>query len=260
MSITVRGETIVSGGTIGGSRTSVSDGLILHLDTANNRSYPGSGTTWNDLTSYQNNIIVSGSGSSPVPPTYSTEAAGCLYFNDNYSISSNYADFYAPINSSTLVTVETWCKLLEKAPPSGYPIIFGWQFYCMFLQSGVGLGYNTFSGDIYGISDASIDNLGLIGNWKHYVFVMRGDNSAYGTANKMYINGDNQSLSQISGTPNTSNINFNNGLGRIANSRRTGAPYYADALYSVFKVYNRELTQSEITQNYNALKNRFGIY
>lgn len=33
----------------------VTDGLVLYLDAANTKSYPGSGTTWNDLSGNGNN-------------------------------------------------------------------------------------------------------------------------------------------------------------------------------------------------------------
>ena len=35
------------------------DGLILHLDAGNNKSYPGSGTTWTDLSKENNHATLS---------------------------------------------------------------------------------------------------------------------------------------------------------------------------------------------------------
>lgn len=253
MSVIVRGKTIIRGGTTGnGPNPIVTNGLVLHLDSANNTSYPGSGNSWNDLTQYQSNATLVNS------PIYSSDVAGNLYFSGSVG-SNDRADFTASLGGSTLITVETWCNVVSTAT---FNFMFSWANgsggYQIFLYAGVGWGYNTGAGDVYGISQADVNNLNLIGNWAHYVFVMRGDNTAYGTTNKIYINGNKQSISQQVGTPFLSNINFGAGNGYIAVFSNP-TTYLSNTKVSVFKIYNRELTQSEITQNYNSLKGRFGL-
>lgn len=230
---------------------STTNGLILYLDAGNYLSYSGSGTTWNNLVDYQNNATLVNS------PIYSSDVAGNLYF-DGTSVPLNpYASFTGSLGGSTLITVETWCNVVSTV---NFNFMFSWASgYQVFLWQGVGWGYNTGNADLYGISQTDVDNLNLIGNWAHYVFVMRGDNAAYGTTNKIYINGNMQSISQQVGTPFLSNINFGAGNGYIAVfSNPTAHP--SNTKVSIFKIYNRELSQDEITQNYNTFKSRYGIF
>jgi hypothetical protein len=85
------------------------------------------------------------------------------------------------------------------------------------------------------------------------------------TNNKIYINKVNQTLSAQNGSAEIpSNRNFNSGYGNIGvyGPSSANSPGAATSLFWLgecgnFKIYNRELSASEITQNYNALKNRF---
>jgi len=163
----------------------------------------------------------------------------------------DYLDFYAPGLGNT-ATVEMWCKI-----GSGYSgkMFFGWLRYDVWCNGG-SIGYNTSSGDVYGISQATVNSLGIVGQWAHYVFEMRSDVSY--TNNKIYINSVNQTLSQQYGGENSSTRSFNNGYGRIA-LWRAGGTYHMPMNCAAFKVYNRALTTSEVLQNYNAQKKRFGL-
>jgi hypothetical protein len=76
------------------------------------------------------------------------------------------------------------------------------------------------------------------------------------TNNKIYINGEIQSLSQILGSENASKRNFNNGNGKI-NGWLSANNYFTPIDISQFKIYNRALTNQEIRQNYNATKKRY---
>jgi hypothetical protein len=223
-----------------GGPDGISDGLVLALDAANKVSYPGSGTSWYDLSGTNNSTLTNG-------PTFSGGNGGGIVFDGT----NDYVDFYAP-NLGTTTTVELWSKL-----GSGYSdkMIFGWNYYDVWCSSGT-MGYNTFQGDVYGISAATVSSLGLINNWKHYIFEMRSDVSY--TNNKIYVNTVIQSLSQQAGGEGSGNRNFNSGNGRIASTRGT-LDYFMSMTCAVFKVYNRALTAAEILQNYNDTKTRFGI-
>jgi hypothetical protein len=223
----------------------ITNGLVLYLDAKYKTSYPGTGTTWNNVSGVSGgtNTLVNG-------PVYSGTSGGTITFDGT----DDYADFNAP-NLGTTVTVEMWCKI-----GSGYSnkMFFGWDRYDVWCNGG-NIGFNTAASDLYGISSSSVSSLGLVNNWKHYVFEMRSD-VPY-TNNKIYINGTSQTLSQQIGTENASVRNFNNGNGRIAFWRNgSGAGTFNMPMEcAVFKVYNRSLTQNEINQNFNATKSRFGI-
>jgi hypothetical protein len=221
----------------------ITNGLVLYLDAKYKTSYPGTGTTWNNVSGVSGgtNTLVNG-------PVYSGTSGGTITFDGV----DDYADFNAP-NLGTTTTVEMWCKI-----GSGYSgkMFFGWNLYDVYCESG-NLGYNTSASDVYGISSSVVSSLGLVNNWKHYVFEMRSGVSY--TNNKIYINGVPQTLSQQLGSENVSRTNFNNGNGRIALWRATNSIYNMPMECAVFKVYNRALTQNEINQNFNATKSRFGI-
>jgi hypothetical protein len=219
----------------------VRDGLVLYLDAGNRRSYPGSGTSWTDVSGNGNNVTLTNG------PTFSSGNGGNIVFDGV----NDHANFFAP-NLGTTTTVEMWCNI-----GTGYSnnMFFGWLRYDVWCGSGH-LGYNTSNSDVYGISSTQVTNLQLVNNWKHYVFEMRSDVSY--TNNKIYINTVSQSLSQQAGSENTGNRTFNSGNGRIAGWRATNE-YFMPMNCSSFKVYNRALTAVEILQNYNATRSRFGV-
>jgi len=216
------------------------DGLVFALDAGNLISYIGRGTTTYSLTGSNSSTLTNGI-------TYSSGYGG----NWGFDGVDDYMNFTAP-NLGTTTTVEMWCKI-----GSGYDgkMFFGWLYYDVWC-GGANLGYNTAVGDVYGISSDDVSSLGLVDNWKHYVFEMRSDVSY--TNNKIYINGVSQTLSQQLGGENSGAINFNSGNGRIA-GWLVDTNYPMPMNCSIFKVYNRALTQQEINQNFIAYSSRFGI-
>jgi hypothetical protein len=217
----------------------VTDGLSLYTDAVNTRSYIGSGTTVNGLVSGIGLTLVNGVG-------FGT--TGTNYFildgtNDNITFSTP--------NPGTILSIELWAKI--KLFNGG--MIFGFNLYDVWTADGR-IGFNTAQGDQYGISSTQVTNLGLLNQWKHYVFEMRSD-VPY-TNNKIYINSQNQSLSQLLGSEDSSNRNFNSGNGRIS-SWLNDNNYNIPMDLAQFRVYNRALTSQEIVQNYNATKKRYGL-
>jgi hypothetical protein len=217
----------------------VTDGLSLYTDAVNTRSYVGSGITVNGLVSGIGLTLVNGVG-------FGT--TGTKYFildgtNDNIP-------FNIP-NVGTTLSIEMWARINSFS--NGMP--FGFDRYDVWANGGR-LGFNTAASDIYGLTSTQVTNLGLLSQWKHYVFEMRTDVSY--SNNKIYINGQNQSLSQVAGTENASLRNFNSGNGRISSWLFSDVFFIAMDL-AQFRVYNRALTSQEIVQNYNATKKRYGL-
>jgi hypothetical protein len=217
----------------------VTDGLSLYTDAVNTRSYVGSGTSVNGLVSGIGLTLVNGVGFG----TTSTKYFILDGTNDNIT-------FSIP-NPGTILSIELWAKI--KLFNGG--MIFGFSLYDVWTQNGA-MGFNTASSDQYGISSTQVTNLGLLNQWKHYVFEMRSD-IPY-TNNKIYINSQNQSLSQLLGSEGSSDRNFNNGNGRIS-SWLNNNNYNLPMDLGQFRVYNRALTSQEIVQNYNATKKRYGL-
>jgi hypothetical protein len=213
------------------------DLLVISFDVGNTRSYSGTGITVNGLISGIGFTLVNGVG-------FGT--TGTRYFV--FDGSDDNIPFNIP-NVGTTITVEMWARI--KSFSGG--MIFGFSLYDVWTQNGA-MGFNTASSDQYGISSTQVTNLGLLNQWKHYVFEMRSD--APYTNNKIYINSQNQSLLQVAGSEGSSNRNFNNGSGRIS-SWLNDNNYNISMDLAQFQVYNRALTFTEIFQNYTATKGRY---
>ena len=215
------------------------DLLAISFDVGNTRSYSGSGTTVNGLISGIGFTLVNGVG-------FGT--TGTRYFTFD-GVDDNIP-FNIP-NVGTTITIEMWAKI--KAFSGGMP--FGFLLYDVWTANGA-MGYNTAVSDQYGLTSTQVTNLGLLNQWKHYIFEMRSD-VAY-TNNKIYINAVNQSLSQVGGSESSGNRNFNSGNGRISSWLNSNS-FFIPMDLSQFRVYNRALTAFEVLQNYNATKMRYGL-
>ena len=244
----------------------VTDGLRTTIDSANTKSYAGSGTNVTDrITSNSTDLTIKDSlfkvydlevadyvfpnnpSTSLSLPTFSSSNLGSITFDGT----SNYLDFSSS-NLSSTATVEIWVKLGANYTDN---VLFSFGNYTVRCISG-GLGFNTSNNDLYGISSANVSSLGLIGQWKQYVFEMRSDVSY--TNNKIYVNSVSQPLSQQTGTESSFYRNFNSGIGRIsAWSSSTG--YEMPMEFSFFRIYNKVLSSSEILSNFNSSRGRFGI-
>ena len=236
--------------------------------TAPNASYT-SVSSYTGPTLDEISVVGTNGGYQATGPVYFPDESGFLRFNGNsidfgeetgFGVGS-YANFKAPIGTSTTVTVEMWARIKQKSIASG--ILFGWNFYDVLFDPTSRFGFNTANGDIYGISGTMSNNLMLLDNWTHYVFEMRSDVSY--TNNKMYINGNEQILSsQVTpygssqGIEDSSKRNFNNGVGRIGGWDGS-ADYLFNGDISTFRVYNRSLTKDEIMKNYNIERKRYEI-
>ena len=216
-------------------------GLVLHLDAGNTSSYSGSGSTvWNDLSGNGSNVTLTST-------TYNASNGGSIVFNG----SSSYADFTANIGSTNVVTVEMWVKTNSLKAPNG-AMYFGFGLYDAWTNGG-NIGYNTGAGDQYGMLSSRVDYLGIEGNWRHLVFVM---NAGSKTNNKIYVNGYSEALQQIANAFSSVNAGFNSGAGRIS-SWKNDIGWLMNLNVASFKIYNRELTTQEITNNFNTSKTRF---
>lgn len=214
-----------------------SDGLALHLDAGNLASYIGSGIAWKDISGNSSDATLSN-------VTYNA-SGGYFEFNGT----SSYVNFTANIGSPSVVTVEMWVKTLAFGG-----MYFGFDIYDVWT-TGSNIGFNSGASDQFGITSSQATTLGILNKWKHLVFVM---NQGTTIGNKIYVNGVNQVMSLSSGLATATNAVFNSGLGRIS-SWRYNTNYLMKMQLGNFRIYKRELTQQEISDNFDAQKNRFGL-
>ena len=216
----------------------ITDGLALCLDAGNTKSYSGSGTTWNDLSGNGN------TGTLTNGPTYSSDNGGSIFFdgtNDYVSLVDNLGD-------PQQFTIEFW------AYPTQLNFDSNNNYRRIFMPSGAST------------------------NGSHSVLIEQGGNISFrvpgGTTNNMQGSGysDTNEWGYVVCTYDQSNkkIYFNGSLkNTTAESGVTvdfGSPQIVDPNSQTFKgnisnfrIYNRALTASEIQQNFDALKGRFGI-
>lgn len=235
-----------------GGKIVADESLIMYLDASNPESYPGSGNTWYDLTNYRSHGTMDEALFVPGTPSY-------MHINNNGVGGNNLGvGFQAPVTSNT-VTVDMWMKM-----PQGWGIwlLFGWYSYFFGFFSGASpggsnseLGWGSGGGDFRYLTNSTISgNPGSFSNWNNITMVMN-INTSY-TNNKGYIN----STLYSQGGDNITVTTFNSGQGRIGTWNNPNNFYYSTFYCGLVRLYNRELTQSEITQNYNAMKSRFGIF
>jgi VCBS repeat-containing protein len=125
------------------------------------------------------------------------------------------------ISSDTDVTVEFSFNIGEIGPASTGPaqMIFGFNTYDLaygnYINSsgqpiGPAIGFNTGNGDLFGIAQADLGDLELVGQWHHYAAIFhKGDV----TQSRLYIDGVEQDLTQLRGVPNSGVITDNAQIG-----------------------------------------------
>jgi hypothetical protein len=218
----------------------ITNGLVLALDAANRKSYPGSGTTWTDLSGRGNNgTLVNGVG-------YNSSNLGSLSFdgvNDyvdlTQTIQFNTGDFsisgWFRSNSGNTLFKQIWNSGYNGGTPDLEIGVYAGtnQLYLYIRPPGVSIT-TTYAVD---------DNV-----WRHFTFTKTP------TSITLYVNGslDNS----ISGTF-TSDVDSAGVIPRIGNGLNNinNRPFKGNI--AQVSIYNRALSAAEISQNYNALKSRY---
>jgi len=223
----------------------VTDGLVLCLDAGNSKSYPGSGTTWTDLSGNGNSgTLVNGVG-------YNIDGGGSLVFD---GVDDEITIPYTPNLAFTdaIMSCESWVYVDSLS--SAFSIINkrGNRFTQNSNRPYV-FEVNTDGRVRWILDDATTvcdtaTGLMQTDQWYHLVATHDGTNS------KIYING----VENVSVSSGTSSINDTGDIPvRIGWRYQNSTINYSDGKISITRVYNKALTAQEIQQNYNATKSRF---
>ena len=216
----------------------VTNGLVLALDAADKNSYPGSGTTWSDMSGIGNtNTLTNG-------PTFSSTNGGSIVFdgaNDyiNVTCVSNTIRAY---NSST--------EFIIKLPlySGGQRCILSYRsantMYIGKNSGGIFVFYNTLNVAAYTVGSI------VDGAIAHCVVTCDASNNLLST----YINGT--LAGSVTRTGWTTTYNTTLGLGYDLSG---GTEEYMVGNMYVFRHYNKVLSSAEVLQNYNAQKSRFNL-
>ena len=228
------------------NRGIITNGLVLCLDAANPKSIISGSTVWNDISRNGNNGILTNS------PIYNSSNGGSIVFDgvDDYVSLSDSVTF---INSTLPFTVSFWLYYLSW--PYQYSDIFffktdtgnAFQFGASTNGTYNAIGFGSSSGWVRQHTNTGYDY--FLNKWSNVTLVYNGLGSTNAANFTAYIDGVSKTLYGQGGYSATSNINrigynYSNGKfnGRISN----------------LQIYNRALSATEVLQNYNVTKSRFG--
>ena len=224
----------------------ITNGLVLCVDAANKRSYPGAGTTWTDLTANKNNGTLTN-----MTDNFSTDGAGSLTFDGANEYVACVQSFS---RNQTQLTISSWVKFNNFTTSRTIYVETKND-----VSSRIDLAVTTsqeirFAGrddDSDSFTQFAISATSLINTDVWYNIV--GVYDPLNTNNNVYLNSVNVTSSSSNlgdGFPDTTSATQ-----RIGNNGpNTG---YMNGNIAQVSIYNRALTASEIQQNYLATKGRY---
>ena len=228
---------------IGYNPSIVTANLALCLDAGNPRSYPGTGSTWTDISGNSRNATLVSS------PTYTSGINGYFTLNgvDQYATISNYSGIN--FNTSTVIYI-AWLNSV----PNSRNTIFS-QYY-----GGTGAQFEW--GDTGNLrsnyrqnsaatpeNDAANGANQIVTSTIYHITVTYNTGGVITHYKNAVLLGSNTNSTQ-------SNIN---GGGNIDIGRNSSAGLYFKGRVFYCAIYNSVLTQAQVSQNFEALRGRYGI-
>ena len=219
----------------------ITDGLVLAVDAGSKKSYPGSGATWSDLSGNGND------GSLTNGAVFNSTSGG--------NISLDGANDYVSFNNPLLefgtgpFSVEAFAYL-----DSSVGNIYSGLFSSSTVSSDVGIHLTQRTAWIgngsttHALGSNSIDNFSQ-DVWFHTVFTRSSD----GLTITLYVDGE----LRFSPATIATAVNINTTIGHIGQRYTDNISYGWKGYIPFLRIYNRELSQSEIQKSYNATKSRF---
>jgi len=213
----------------------VQSGLVLNLDAGVSSSYPGSGTTWTDLSGNGYTHTLTSAPFTTIDGVSCFDTSTTGYITDSgttftFGASHTMIAWARPLADSQ---VGTW-RTLWRTQPYDHPLL---------IQDATNLiGYydNNSAGFVsYGLN---LGTLGLENKWTMFSLV------ASGGTTTLYINNG----SSTGNVAYTASGMSHDAFGAAAGSQQFG-------YISVAQLYNRALSAAEIQQNFNATRSRFSI-
>ena len=229
----------------------VTDSLVLALDAGNTKSYPGSGTTWYDLSGNgYNGTLTNG-------PTFNSGNQGSIVCdgNDDYITTSGTP---TELQGDPNFTISMWVKRLANEVSNTGIWGFGGNVTNQGINSWWSGNTNQITIDTWGQATFTTGqtyplNEWVFVTWQKIAGAMTRANCILWKNATSYTGTDLTILRAENVAPNINN----NGviLGRISFSYNVPVNFQ----YAATTIYNRVLTATEVLQNYNATKGRFGL-
>jgi hypothetical protein len=225
----------------------VTRGAVLNLDAGALDSYPQTGTTWFDLTTNANN------GTLTNGPTFSSQFGGTISFDssDDFVSVGNLGSGFSTF------TVEIWFKS-DSVSNYRNPIDCNWLvFPGGWSNVGPRLEQDSLGrlGWVVGSATDSVDyvgidvTFGLSATPVHYAAITKTNSNTF----LSYYNGNYVTSVTFAAWPGSmSSINIGRGF-------NTSSERWFLGNIPVVRIYNRALSSTEISQNFNSQRSRFGV-
>ena len=216
---------------VSGGPKSVADGLIFHIDPANKRSYPGTGTTIFDLSG--NNYT-------------SYFANGALLADDVVRVDGVDDYIATPIfNLTSPVTVSAWVKNVVNEG-----IVFGSYNGGVYANAEYIFYYVgktlLIQGNPGGVKTFQAPDLKL-NAWVHLTMTRDVANDM-----RVYFNG-------VASSSNPQNYSANLNLNQIGRYSNFYNQYNTKGSIGEVRIYNRALSSTEVLQYYNSSKYKYNV-
>ena len=215
-------------------------GLVLCLDAANKKSYPSTGTTWNDLsTTGVNASLVNG-------PTYNSSNLGSILFdNTNDIVTVNHSSNHLSANG----TIVFWAKPLSDGTSGASR--FALKGDDTIGAGGYNIAINT--DRLYlrvngGLLSGVLNMANYYNKWSQYTFSWNSSNQG-----SIYINTTLDITGSLGATVSMTTTN------PLYIGNTDGLSRTFDGNISIVQYYNRQLSFAEIQQNFEAIRGRYGI-
>ena len=229
--------------------TIITNGLVMNLDAGFTPSYSRSGTTWYDIS------LSGNTGTLTNGPTYSSDNGGSIVFDGV----DDYVPIQNPISNSSDFTINFWMYYLGGNSQVG--LISTWNT----SWQGVGISFSNYNNNgVWSLRSWANNGAGGGMNWG----VLDNLKNVWSNITLTFINSNGTQRGYINGMFQNSE-SFGNNLihdttlqiarGGLSNSVQLSNYPSANTRISNLQIYNRALTATEITQNYNAQKGRFGL-
>jgi hypothetical protein len=225
----------------------VTNGLELFLDASHKDSYPGTGTTWYDLSGNGRNLTLTNG------PTFSAANMGSIVFDGT----NDYA-VLNPVSAFNIYCISMWFKptTIINSTSAYKPLIHFKSSTAKYISFGdttnrVANEYITIVQEP-GDRRTAVNDGGSLSAGAWYNIVFNYESSQY----NIYINNTLKSTtigSSLGNVPLITDPNF------IYLNSYEGVSGYLDSSLSMCMIYNRALTANEIQQNFNAARARFGL-
>lgn len=232
--------------------------LVMHYDAGNLSSYPGSGSTINDLSPTNNSATFVGGMS------FTPEHGGAFVFDGSsgyISTGRSYISSGELNTSDASYTIEAWIYLEQEHTNNATD---AWSIIGTSATTGIGMQLGTPQngdpGNVINHGYRSTSNYDGVINirpkkWYHIVCTRKGGETDSKLANRTYINGQlDTTYSNGSLTINTSQT-AELQIGYAANRIIGRVP----ARIAIARLYNRTLSDIEVAQNFKAEAKRFNV-